>query len=374
MTGARIASARGSHESLRARTSSVTPRSTVRPAPRITEPWRFAQTTSSGQDEERPAADPAAGRVDEEPQDAREERQRRRLRADRPAPRAGQDREQADDEGRAGRGASRPRGGGGEREREKDEEDAEQDHRAHPGERVRAVEDDLGEPLLVGPRLASAEDRDRLRVREAVLDDLATGHQRQPRVADDDRGGEDGEEHDPDDRDEQDREGARLERAAERAGCRRRLGGRGGGRPATSGRGSRGATALAGTSSPILVMSRWPCVTGRARWGRRRWSGSSQPPGGARGPCGAGAGPTEVGQPWLGTGSRGAWLEPDTWAVERGVRLQSDTRPFVRRRRGGREHRSMIARGSEILTGRWASVGFDPRRWPAPWRLTILRT
>ena len=191
------------------------------------------------QDEERPAADPAAGRVDEEPQDAREERQRRRLRPDRPAPRAGQDREQADDEGRAGRGASRPRGRGGEREREKDEEDAEQDHRAHPGERVRAVEDDLREPLLVGPRLASAEDRDRLRVREAVLDDLAARHQRQPRVADDDRGGEDGEEHDPDERDEQDREGARLERAAERAGCRRRLGGRGGGGPATSGRGSR---------------------------------------------------------------------------------------------------------------------------------------
>ena len=245
------------------------------------------------QDEKRPPADPAAGRVDEEPQDGREERQRRRLRADRPAPRAGQDREQADDEGRARRGAARPRSREREREREEDEEDAEQDHRAHPGERVRAVEDDLREPLLVGPRSPSAEDRDRLRVREAVLDDLAARHQRQPRVADDDRGGEDGEEHDPDERDEQDREGARLEGAAES--------------------GSAPASDFAGRRD------------GRA-------------------------------------------------ARSAGVRLKSDTGLAPGLGVVAHTGATMIARGSEILTGRSASVGFDPRRWPAPRRLTILRT
>ena len=219
MTGARIASARGSHESLRARTSSVTARSTVRPAPRITEPWRFAQTTSSGRTRS------VRRRTPRRDASTRSHRTPAKSGSAVVCARIVQPHGPARIASRPTRKVERDEAppvravGGGEREREEDEEDAEQDHRAHPGERVRAVEDDLREPLLVGPRLAPAEDRDRLRVREAVLDDLAARHQRQPRVADDDRGGEDREEHDPDERDEQDREGARLERAAEGAGC-----------------------------------------------------------------------------------------------------------------------------------------------------------
>ena len=89
--------------------------------------------------------------------------------------------------------------------------------RAHSREPVGGVEDDLGEPLLVGPRAPLAEDGEVLGVRQAVLDDLASGHQRQPRVADDDRRREDREEDDSDQADEEDREGARLEGAADSA-------------------------------------------------------------------------------------------------------------------------------------------------------------
>ena len=142
------------------------------------------------------------------------QRERGRLRAERPAPGAGEDREEADDERRARRRAAGPRGREGEAEREQDEADPEEDHGAHPGELVGGVEDDLGEPLLVGPGASLAEDREVLGVREAVLDHLAAGHQREPRVADDDRRREDREEDDPDEGDEQDREGARLEDAA----------------------------------------------------------------------------------------------------------------------------------------------------------------
>ena len=104
-----------------------------------------------------------------------------------------------------------------EAEREQDEGDPEEDHGAHAREPVGGVEDDLGEPLLVGPRASLAEDGQVLGVREAVLDDLASGHQRQPRVADDDRRREDREEDDPDQADEEDREGARLQDAADSA-------------------------------------------------------------------------------------------------------------------------------------------------------------
>ena len=110
-------------------------------------------------------------------------------------------------------------------EREKDERDAEEDHRAHSREPVGGVEEDLGEPLLVGPGSPVSEDRQVLRVGKPVIDDLPAGHQGQPGIADDDRRGEDGEEHDSDQGDEQDREGARLEDAAEttfRAGVRLR--------------------------------------------------------------------------------------------------------------------------------------------------------
>ena len=97
---------------------------------------------------------------------------------------------------------------------------AKEDHGAHPGELVGAVEDDLGEPLLVGPGVSLAEDREVLGVREAVLDHLAPGHQREPRVADDDRRREDREEDDPDEGDEEDREGAGLQDPRERTGVR----------------------------------------------------------------------------------------------------------------------------------------------------------
>ena len=102
-----------------------------------------------------------------------------------------------------------------EAEREQDEGDPEEDHGAHSGELVGGVEDDLGEPLLVGPGASLAEDREVLGVRQAVLDDLASGHQREPRVADDDRRREDREEDDPDQADEEDREGARLQDAGD---------------------------------------------------------------------------------------------------------------------------------------------------------------
>ena len=59
-----------------------------------------------------------------------------------------------------------------------------------------------------------------LDVREPVVDDLPAGHQRQPRVADDERRAEHRQEHDPDERDEEDRKRARLEdRAKARCEC-----------------------------------------------------------------------------------------------------------------------------------------------------------
>ena len=170
------------------------------------------------QDEQRPVGGRRGAPASTSSQsDAGEERERGRLRAERPAPRAGEDREEADDEGRARRRAAGPRGREGEAEREQDEGDPEEDHGAHAREPVGGVEDDLGEPLLVGPRAPLAEDGQVLGVRQAVLDDLASGHQRQPRVADDDRRREDREEDDSDQADEEDREGARLEGAADSA-------------------------------------------------------------------------------------------------------------------------------------------------------------
>ena len=148
--------------------------------------------------EQRPPADAAPGGVDEQPEHAREERQRCCLGAQRPAPRAGEDRQQADDERRAGRRPARPRGRRRQAQGQEDERDPEEDDGAHPGELVGAVEDDLGEPLLVRPRGALAEDGDRLGLRQAVVDDLASRHQRQPGVAHDERGGEDGEQDDSD--------------------------------------------------------------------------------------------------------------------------------------------------------------------------------
>ena len=169
VTGARIASASGSHESLRARTSSITPRSTVRAAPRTTEPWRFAHTTSSGRTRS------VRRRIPRRDASTRSHSTPAKSGSAVVCARIVQPHGPARIASRPTRKVERDEAppvravGGGESEREEDEEDAEQDHRAHPGERVRAVEDDLGEPLLVGPRLAPAEDRDRLRVREAVL-------------------------------------------------------------------------------------------------------------------------------------------------------------------------------------------------------------
>ena len=153
----------------------------------------------------------APRRVDEQPENTCEERKRRGLRAQRPAPRAGENREDTDDEGRPRRRPARPGGREGECEREEHEPDPQQDHGAHARDAVRGVEHDLGEPLLVGPRAALAEDGQVLGVGQPVLDDLAAGHQREPGVADDDRRGKDGEEDDADEADEQDRERARLE-------------------------------------------------------------------------------------------------------------------------------------------------------------------
>ena len=159
----------------------------MRPAPSTTEPWRFAQTTSSGSTSSVLLRMPRRDASTRSQSTPAKSGSAVGLRANRPAPRAGEHREQADEEGGARRGAARARRGGGEREGEEHERDPEQDHRAHPGERVRGVEDDLGEPLLIGPRRSLAEEREVLRVGKAVVDDLAARHQRQPGVADDDR-------------------------------------------------------------------------------------------------------------------------------------------------------------------------------------------
>ena len=84
-----------------------------------------------------------------------------------------------------------------------------------PRELVGAVEDELREPLLVGPGRALAEDRDLLGARQPVLDDLAAGHERQPRVADDERRREHRQQDDADERDERDRERVPLEKRAD---------------------------------------------------------------------------------------------------------------------------------------------------------------
>ncbi len=166
------------------------------------------------QHQQRARPDAAPRAVDEEPERGGKARKCGGLRAQRPAPRAGEDREEADEEGRARRRAAGSGRCEGEAEREQDERDPEEDHGAHAREPVGGVEDDLGEPLLVGPRSALAEDGEVLGVGEAVLDHLAARHERQPCVADDDRRGEHREEHDAHEADEEDREGARLEDAA----------------------------------------------------------------------------------------------------------------------------------------------------------------
>ena len=167
-----------------------------------------------GEHEQGATTHAAASCVDEEPEHSGEERQRGRLGADRPAPRACEDGEQADDERRSRRRSARPGRGRCEPEREHHEQHVEDDDGPQAGELVGAVEHDLREPLLIRPRRALAEHRECLRPREAVVDDLATRHEREPRVADDERGSEHGEQHDPDERDQQDGERAGLERAS----------------------------------------------------------------------------------------------------------------------------------------------------------------
>ena len=49
----------------------------------------------------------------------------------------------------------------------------------------------LREPLLVGPGRSEAVDRDLVAARQAVLDDLAAGHEVEPAVVDDERRRED---------------------------------------------------------------------------------------------------------------------------------------------------------------------------------------
>ena len=159
-------------------------------------------------------------RVDEEPERGREAGEGRRLRAERPAPGPARIARKPTtnverDEAPPARAVANARPSARRTKR-----DPEQDHGAHPGEPVGGVEDDLGEPLLVGPGASLAEDGEVLGVREAVLDHLAPGHQREPRVADDDRRREDREEDDPDQADEEDREGARLQDAGDPTGVR----------------------------------------------------------------------------------------------------------------------------------------------------------
>ena len=237
------------------------------------------------QDEQRPPADAAARRVDEEPEDAGEERQRRRLRADRPAPRAGEDREEADrrrSSATTRRSSARSRTA--KREREQDEARSPSRITARmPGERRgrrrrRPARATAGRSTCAprrgrsGARCAgrpfSTTSRPAISVSH-VSPTTIDGAKTERRTI-------------PTRRDEQDREGARLEDAAE---------------------------ALAGAGFATPVGSRTSSLGGV------------------------------------------------------GVRLKSDTGGGS----GGarRAHERIFARGSERLSGPWARVGRDPRRWPA---------
>ena len=75
-----------------------------------------------------------------------------------------------------------------------------------PSERVRPVREELGAPLLVGPRPTGAEHGQLVDARQAVLRDLPAGDERQPGVRDEQRRREDGEEDDAERRVEDDEE------------------------------------------------------------------------------------------------------------------------------------------------------------------------
>ena len=111
-----------------------------------------------------------------------------------------------DQQDRARPGAERARGDGGDREgadREHGDDDREQPVAA---ECVRSVGDELRAPLLVGPVASEPEHRELVDARQAVLDDLASRDERQPRVCDQQRRREDGEEDDAERRIEDDEE------------------------------------------------------------------------------------------------------------------------------------------------------------------------
>ncbi len=134
--------------------------------------------------------------VDQEPEETGEQWERERLRPHLPGPRGRQDDEQRDHERRALRGPAMPRSGDRDRVAGRDESDVEKRHDAQAAECFRPVVHEMSQPLLVDPDSACTEHGDVVRPRQAVLDDLPAGDERQPTVRDHERRGQD--EQDPD--------------------------------------------------------------------------------------------------------------------------------------------------------------------------------
>ena len=127
----------------------------------------------------------------EEPEEARVQRKRQHLRPDRPRPGCGDEHGQ---EHHPDRACSRPeltRRRSGDRERRDDERRRRKREQREAAEAVRAVHEDLGEPLLVGPRRTEAVHRDLVPARQPVLHHLSPGHEVEPAVVHDERGRED---------------------------------------------------------------------------------------------------------------------------------------------------------------------------------------
>src|SRR5205085_9107924 len=115
----------------------------------------------------------AAAVLGEEPEERDEEREDEALNPKRPRPPRDDEERAERDPGDAAGGAAVPAGGDdGERHCRGEAERLEGDRATDAGERVRAVEDELAEPLLVDPRAAVRPHREDVVVRKAVVRDL----------------------------------------------------------------------------------------------------------------------------------------------------------------------------------------------------------
>ena len=153
----------------------------------------------------------------EQPEEAGVERKRKHLRSDRPRPRRGDEHRQEHHPDRPRACAELASRGSGDRERAHDEEPRRDREQREAAEAVHAVHEDLREPLLIRPGRAHPVDRDLVAAREAVLDDLATRHEIEPAVVDDERGREDQQEDEAEPGQEDDEDVLLLGDAADRA-------------------------------------------------------------------------------------------------------------------------------------------------------------